>query len=83
MSTPCLFYPKDGPPQLILSSKGTGVTAVNPKTGATIWQVPDACVARTVGSAVVTDNMVIQACGDGVGPIHLPVQPLAGLATTP
>jgi outer membrane protein assembly factor BamB len=65
MSTPCLFHPKDLPPQLILSSKGTGVTAVDPKTGTIIWQVPDACVARTVGSAALTDDLVIQACGDG------------------
>ena len=65
------------PPQLILSSKGTGVTAVDPKTGTIIWQAPDACVARTVGSAALTDDLVIQACGDGTT-VHLHLR-FAGL----
>ena len=65
LSTPCVFQPKGGEAQLILSSKGSGVTSVNPKTGKLNWEVPDACPSRAIGSPVVTDELVIATSGDG------------------
>jgi outer membrane protein assembly factor BamB len=67
MSTPVLFTPKPGggPPQLIFTSKASGMTAVDPKTGQTVWEAGKAFDARTVGSPVVADDLVIAACGEG------------------
>jgi outer membrane protein assembly factor BamB len=67
MSTPVLFTPKPGggPPQLIFTSKASGLTAVDPHTGQVLWEAREAFDARTVGSPVVTDDLVIAACGEG------------------
>ena len=67
MSTPVMFTPKPGggPPVLIFTSKASGVSAIDPKTGQTAWEAPGAFDARTVGSPVVTDGLVIATCGEG------------------
>lgn len=65
-STPCLFAPKGGgPAQLILTSKAAGITSVDPQTGEQNWEVPEAFTARTVGSPVVSDELVIGTAGEG------------------
>lgn len=66
-STPCLYQPKDGPAQLILTSKATGITSHDPKTGKLLWEAPAACPARPVGSPVIAGDLVITGSGDGAG----------------
>ena len=65
MCTPCLFKPKDGPEQLVVTSKASGLVSLDPETGRTVWEVPDAFPFRTIGSPVVTDDLVIASYGDG------------------
>ena len=66
MSTPVVFRPRDGsPPQVVFTTKEPGFTAVDPKSGQVVWEVPKALGARTVGSPVAADDLVLAACGEG------------------
>ena len=71
-STPCIYQPRDGAPQLIVTSKPEGMTAFDPRTGAPLWNVPGAFPMRTVASPVVAQtpagDLIIANCGDGEGP---------------
>jgi outer membrane protein assembly factor BamB len=69
-STPCLYQPEGGPPQVIFTSQAHGVTAVDPKTGKVIWDVSDAFPKRVVGSPIVASGLVIGACGEGGAGMH-------------
>jgi len=64
-SSPCLFTPRDGVPQLILTSKGNGMSAVDPETGQKLWEMTDLFKMRTIGSPIVADDLVIGTTGDG------------------
>jgi outer membrane protein assembly factor BamB len=63
-STPCIFQPKGAAAQLILSSRA-GVCGLDPKTGKTLWDLPDAMPFRPVGSPIATDNFIVATCGEG------------------
>lgn len=61
-ATPFIFRPKDGPPQLICSSSHSGVSALDPRSGETIWttgKLPQ----RTVASPVTSAGLIFQTCG--------------------
>lgn len=62
MSTPCLFRGKE----VIISSKSHGITAIDAKTGKTIWEAADAFTARPVGSPVCTDDLIVATAGEGL-----------------
>jgi outer membrane protein assembly factor BamB len=64
-SSPCLFTPKDGVPQLILTSKGNGMSAVDPETGQKLWEMADLFKMRTIGSPIVAGDLVLGTTGDG------------------
>ncbi|OHB61959.1 MAG: hypothetical protein A2168_05920 [Planctomycetes bacterium RBG_13_50_24] len=64
-STPCVYTPATGAPQLIFNSNAHGMTGVDPVTGAVIWEVASAFPARVVSSPVVADGLLIGTCGDG------------------
>jgi len=64
-STPCIYMPPGKPPQLILTSRTEGVTALDPLTGTLIWQAPDAFAWRVIASPVVADGLIIGHCGEG------------------
>jgi outer membrane protein assembly factor BamB len=64
-STPCIYTPPGGSPQVILSSQAAGVSGLDPKTGKTLWNVPKAVSFRSVGSPVCTDSLVIATSGEG------------------
>jgi len=64
-ATPCVFRPKDGPPQLIFANKSEGLTAIDPKTGKQIWDLADIFDARPVASPYVADGLIFASCGDG------------------
>lgn len=68
-STPCIFTPKTGAPQLITTSC-MGVMGIDPKTGKTIWEIPDALPFRPVGSPIATDSLVVATCGEGAAGPH-------------
>ena len=64
-STPCLYAPATGTPQLIFNSYSHGMTSVDPGTGNVIWEVASAFPARVVSSPVIADELLIGSCGDG------------------
>lgn len=64
-STPCVFQPKDGPAQVVFTSKAHGFTAVEPQTGRVIWELPKVFDARAVSSPYVAEGLIYGSCGDG------------------
>lgn len=64
-STPLLYYGTDGESQIIFNSAASGMTAVDPNTGETLWQVPDLFPKRTIGSPILASGLIIASCGDG------------------
>jgi outer membrane protein assembly factor BamB len=67
-STPCLFQPKNAERQLIFTTHANGFTAVDPADGHIVWNLPDAFNDdRVVGSAVITDSLILGGAGEGGG----------------
>lgn len=64
-STPCVYTPAQGKPQLIFNSYSHGMTGVDLGTGKVIWEVASAFPARVVSSPVIADELLIGTCGDG------------------
>ena len=64
-STPCVYTPAQGKPQLIFNSHFHGMTSVDPGTGKVIWEVASAFPARVISSPVIADELLIGSCGDG------------------
>ena len=64
-STPCVYTPAGGKPQLIFNSHSHGMTSVDPGTGKVIWEVASAFPARVVSSPVIADELLVGSCGDG------------------
>ena len=63
-STPCLYEPEGGKPQLIFTSWAHGVTSLDPQTGKLIWELP-VFHNRIVGSPVIAEGLVFAAAGTG------------------
>ncbi|HXE55085.1 MAG TPA: PQQ-binding-like beta-propeller repeat protein [Tepidisphaeraceae bacterium] len=64
-STPCVLEPKDGPPELIFTSKKHGFTALDPQSGRKIWELDQVFDSRTVASPYIADGLIFCNCGDG------------------
>jgi outer membrane protein assembly factor BamB len=64
-STPCVYSPATGEPQLIFTSRAHGMTGVDPHTGKVIWEAESAFPNRVVSSPVIADGLLISTCGDG------------------
>ena len=74
-ATPFIYRPKEGPPQLICSSSLSGVSALDPHTGQTIWTTKS-MPQRTVGSPVLAGGLLFQCCGAaGQGMLMVAVDP--------
>lgn len=65
-SVPALFQPKDGPPQLVNTSTGSGMYGVDPRTGKELWSTV-VFDKRTVSSPLVKGDMIIGSTGSGNG----------------
>ncbi len=67
-STPCIYRPEGGAPQLILTSTAHGVTSLDPKTGKQNWELEvfDQGI-RIVGSPVVASGLIFASAGTGGG----------------
>jgi outer membrane protein assembly factor BamB len=63
-STPCLYEPEGGPPQLVLSSWAHGLTGLDPQTGKTVWEL-GVFKHRAVGSPIVASGLVVASAGTG------------------
>jgi outer membrane protein assembly factor BamB len=64
-STPCIYTPAEGKPQLIFNSNSHGMTSIDPGSGSVIWEMASAFPARVVSSPVIAGGFLIGSCGDG------------------
>lgn len=74
-ATPCIYRPDGGPPQLVLASSAHGVSALDPYTGRTIWEL-DVFEDRVVGSPVIAAGLVFAYAGEaGSGKRFVAIRP--------
>jgi outer membrane protein assembly factor BamB len=66
-STPCVYEPKQGKPQLIFNSDVHGISGVAPDTGKVLWEFDKAFDKRSVSSPVLAGDFLIGSCGSGGG----------------
>jgi outer membrane protein assembly factor BamB len=66
-STPCVYQPKGGKPELIFNSEVHGISAFAPDTGKVVWEFPAAFDKRSVSSPVLAGDLIIGSCGSGGG----------------
>lgn len=66
-STPCLFEPEGEKPALIFNSQAHGISAVDPETGAPLWEYAKAFDKRSVSSPIVAGGLIFGSCGSGAG----------------
>ncbi len=64
-STPCIFQPKGGPAQIILTSTASGISDIDLATGKQNWIIADALKLRSVASPIATDTICAGTCGEG------------------
>jgi outer membrane protein assembly factor BamB len=70
-STPCVYIPSGGKPQLIFTSEAHGITSVDPRSGVTIWELQSVLPARSISSPVIAGDLLIGTCGKGGAGIQL------------
>ncbi len=70
-STPCVYTPNDGPPQLLFTSRAHGITGVDIETGKVIWEAKSVLPLRVVSSPVIAGDLVIGTCGTGGAGLRL------------
>lgn len=63
-ATPCLYLPETGSPQLLVNSWAHGLSALDPLSGKTLWELP-LFTNRVVGSPVVCSGLVFGSAGTG------------------
>ena len=66
-STPVIYTPSKGRPQLVVHSQANGITGVDAATGKQLWQFKNAFAKRTVSSPVLAGDIVFGTCGAGGG----------------
>lgn len=82
-ATPVLLNAASAAPLAIFTSKGEGVTAVDPQTGKVQWALRDVFNSRTVSSPVVGDGLIFATCGEGTSGHVLVAARAPGDAGTP
>jgi len=70
-STPCLYEPVVGRPELIFTSHSHGISAVDPGNGKVLWELGGVFDKRVVSSPVIAAGLIIGACGSGEGGNYL------------
>jgi len=74
-STPFVYQPEEGPPQLILTSWAHGFSSLDPRTGKANWELP-IFKYRVVGSPCLAAGLFVATCGEGgVGKQALAIRP--------
>jgi outer membrane protein assembly factor BamB len=68
--TPCVVTAPEGGAELILTSKGHGISSLDLETGALRWEAP-LFDKRSVSSPVIYKDLVIGTCGSGAGGNYL------------
>ncbi len=70
-STPCVYSPEGGTPQLIFTSRSHGITSLDPSTGDVLWESDSVLPDRVVSSPVIAGDIIIGACGKGGAGVQL------------
>lgn len=66
-STPCIYQPPGGQPELICTSNSDGVFSLDPTTGRENWKTPGALALRVVSSPLIADGLIFGSVGSGGG----------------
>lgn len=67
-SSPLLYQPKGGAPQLIFTSNANGFASLDPGTGNVNWEVnSNVFPQRCISQPVLFGNLLFGTCGDGGG----------------
>ncbi len=69
-AVPAIFQPTKGPAQLVSTSTGEGLFALDPRTGDELWSNP-LFDKRTVSSPLVKQDLIIGSTGSGGGGNYL------------
>ncbi|MHC4654802.1 MAG: PQQ-binding-like beta-propeller repeat protein, partial [Planctomycetota bacterium] len=64
-STPCVYSSGTDKPLLVFTSFAHGITGVDPRTGAVVWEAKSAFISRVISSPVIAGELLIGTCGDG------------------
>jgi outer membrane protein assembly factor BamB len=64
---PCIRKNEQGQDELIQTTTGEGIFALDPKTGKQLWSYPDAFTMRTVSSPILAGGLVFGSTGQGAG----------------
>ncbi len=81
-STPCVYRPHDGVPELVCCNTGDGIYSLNPQTGALNWSSDKLFKMRTVASPIVVGSLVLASNGSGGFANNYLVAVLAGTGET-
>jgi len=76
-STPCVYEPSTGNPQLFFNSRARGITAVDALVGTVIWEAK-VLERRSVSSPVIGAGVLIGTTGSGGGGNYLAAVKLGG-----
>jgi outer membrane protein assembly factor BamB len=66
-STPCIYEPKTGGRALIFNGQAHGISAIDPGTGAVLWEHGNCFSKRSVSSPLVAGDIIFGSCGSGGG----------------
>ncbi len=83
-ATPCVWESPDGKTLILMSTMGAGLTAYDPATGETAWNVlahdlPDRCVS----SLIIASGNALVSCGSGNNGLHLIAMRLTSASQAP
>lgn len=82
-STPCVYQPKGGEPELIFNSESHGITSIDPASGRVNWEI-NVFSKRSVSSPVVAGGLIFGSCGSGGGGNYIvAVRPPANPGSSP
>ncbi len=65
-ATPCVYRPRGGPAEVIVTSYEHGITSIDPKTGRVNWELDTfdkRHVETPIGSPIVAGSLVLATCG--------------------
>jgi outer membrane protein assembly factor BamB len=64
-STPCVYQPKDGQAQIVVTNTGNGMTGVDPHSGKALWTNSGTGKMRAVSSPMAADGFIMATWGEG------------------
>ncbi|HUY32271.1 MAG TPA: PQQ-binding-like beta-propeller repeat protein [Pirellulales bacterium] len=65
-STPCVYVPEGGQPQLIFNSGAHGISSIDPASGDTLWEL-DVFDKRSCSSPIIAGGLIFGSTGSGGG----------------